>query len=87
MARVQKSFNFECLFLRSTGIILDINLSFIHHGNMLWEWSGWRKEKVMEAWKKNEVKKKFKLLQCVILPSSAGKLLFEEILFCALHLR
>lgn len=37
--------------------------------------------------KKMKLKKKFKLLQCVILPSSAGKLLFEEILFCALHLR
>lgn len=83
----KKASTSNVFFLRSTGIILDINLSFIHHGNMLWEWSGWRKEKVMEAWKKNEVKKKIKLLQCVILPSSAGKLLFEEILFCALHLR
>lgn len=83
----KKASTSNVFFLRSTGIILDINLSFIHHGNMLWEWSGWRKEKVMEAWEKNEVKKKIKLLQCVILPSSAGKLLFEEILFCALHLR
>lgn len=30
--------------------------------------------------------KKIKPLKCVILPGSAGKLLFKEILFCALRL-
>lgn len=51
---------------------------------MLLEFLGWRKE-INSGGLKNEIKKTLNSYN-VILPGSAGKLLFEKI-FCAFHLR